>query len=143
MRKEFQIVLFFLLFILSALSVHSAISPKGPAQDFSFQNTPSCDFSISNERISAGISNFAHFKGFFLMSLLALFAFNRKQIFGSFLFVFGLTLITESMQMWSLSRHCRLTDAIPNFMGLALAIGLMWVLSKVKSNFQLLKKRKN
>lgn len=136
MKKCFRYILLTALFALAVLSAYSAISPKGPTQDFSFQNSPACDLSVSSARIQSGFSNFAHFKGFFFMSLIALFAFKRRKAFNAFLFVFVLTFTTECLQMWSLSRHCRLTDAIPNFMGLTLAIGIFWLISKAKSKFQ-------
>ncbi len=133
MKNYFRYVLLIALFGLTILSIYSAISPKGPIQDFSFKNLPTCDLSISRDRIHAGLSNFAHIKGFFFMSLIALFAFRRRQILKVLLFVFGLTIVTECLQMWSLSRHCRLTDAIPNFMGLILAIGILWLASRLRS----------
>lgn len=143
MKKNFRFVFLATLVVLVVLSVYSAISPKGEAQDFSFQNSPSCDFSVSSDRINNGLNNFAHLKGFFFMSLIAFFAFRKRPVLGTFLFVFGLTFVTEALQMWSLSRHCRFVDAIPNFLGFALAMGIMWLSSKMSSHFEFLKGAKD
>ncbi len=70
------------------------------------------------------------------MSLIALLCFKRQPSRKAFLFVFGLTSATETLQMWSLSRHCRLTDAIPNFMGLFLAIATLWLIAYARSRFK-------
>lgn len=133
-------ILFITLICLSVLAIYSAITPMGPRQDFSFQNYPKCDFKISIGRILASASNFRHIKGFFVMSLLALIAFRKRRIFRASLYVAALTLLTEVLQMWSISRHCKVVDSIPNFLGLTFAIITFWLVSKTIFYYQ---KRKN
>lgn len=113
-----------LLLLFSILSVFYSIEPKYQGAEFSFNNKPQFDMSITAQSFKNGLRNFTHIKGFFIMSLLALVGIRKKKFIYTISFVLILTLITEFLQAWSPSRHARIADAIPNIIGLILGIGL-------------------
>jgi VanZ family protein len=125
-----------LLLVLSILSMIYSIEAKGGGREFSFSNSVEFDFSISLSRLKSGLENFAHLKGFFVMSLLALFGFKDKKFIYTFMFVGLLTVITEGLQSLAPTRHARLTDGLPNLMGMLLAIFVYSMLSYLINIFK-------
>ena len=122
-----------LLFVFSVLAVSHAVSTKGNGTSFSLSNSPVFDLEVSFARVSSALTNFAHIKGFFIMSLLALVGLSRKKILGATIFVLALTMATELLQAWSPTRHARVTDAIPNFLGLGFGILIYWLAGKLSN----------
>jgi len=112
-----------LLILFSFLSLKSSIGTKKDSDlSFSFNNTINCQFSVILAQTLYSFSNKAHIKGFLVMSLLAIIGFTNRRILKAGGFVVVLTLATEGLQMWSPSRHCRVTDLIPNLLGYFLAV---------------------
>lgn len=122
--RYLRLISLLLLFTFSFLSVESAIEAKSGGVPFSFSNSPFCQVNPIYDQLIGSIKNISHIRAFFVMSLLGLIAFPKKKSLVTALFILSLTLITELLQMWSPSRHCKLTDLIPNFIGFALALFL-------------------
>jgi VanZ family protein len=138
--KYFKYICLLLLILFSLMSVKSSIEAKSGALSFSFSNEASCQLKIYQSQLIGSFKNIPHLKGFFVMSLLGLIGFSRKEYFKTGFFVGSLTLITELLQMWSPSRNCRLTDLIPNVMGFALAVTVVIIFTRFKEPFLKIKK---
>ncbi len=129
----FRILLVSLLIVFFFLSINHATTSKKGGEEFSFENEIHFDWSVSQQKISAGFGNLAHIKGFFVMTLLSLLAFGRRKYTYTLGFVLVLSLLTESLQMWTPTRHGRLIDFIPNITGMVLAILLFRTINMLKS----------
>ena len=134
--KKTSLIILVFLFVAS---LYSAIESKTKsASSFSLANSPNCQLQASSSQAIQSINNFSHLRGFLIMSLIALFAFEPRRYLKAFIFVFSLSLLTELLQMWSPSRHCRLTDFIPNFLGYIIASVIFYLFLQLKG---LLKRR--
>ena len=129
MLKTIRLISLSLLFVLSILSIVYSIETREGGREFSFFNSAQVDFSVSQVRIESGLKNIAHLKGFFVMSLLALIGFKYKKIRHTCIFVGVLTAVTEGLQSMAPTRHARLTDGLPNLIGMLLAVITYFIFS--------------
>jgi VanZ family protein len=113
------------LTVLVGLSVIHSVSPISGGAPFGSAFLP-CDLITTSSKILSAFKNFAHVRGFLIMTLLLLILVRTNKFWISLSFVLGLSAVTEILQMWSPTRHCRITDVVPNVIGMITACAIYY-----------------
>ena len=118
------------LFIASVFTLGAAIYPVAGHEWFGIST---CSFDPAMQ----WVGSLDHVFGFFVLTLLSLFAF-KGSILHSLLYVTTVGILIEFAQVFCPSRFCNLSDFLINFFGWAIALGLAFPVLKI--NPQLAKK---